>query len=53
VRVGSITTPDIISQLAVPTTTSPRSISNSPDNYLINATEIPAPSSVTDMYCYL
>jgi hypothetical protein len=43
VRVGSITKPDIISQLAVATTTSPRNISNSADDYLINATEIPVP----------
>ena len=52
-RVGLTTKPDIISQRAVPTTTSPRNISNSPDDYLINATEIPAPLSATGMYCYL
>lgn len=53
VRVGSITTPDIISQLDVATTISPRNIANSPDDYFINATEMPAPSSASGLYCYL
>ncbi|WP_413175656.1 hormogonium polysaccharide secretion pseudopilin HpsB [Anabaena azotica] len=53
VRVGSITAPEIISQLSVATIASPRNISSSPDDYFINATEMPAPSSATGMYCYL
>lgn len=51
VRVGSVTAPAIVSQLSS-TNDSPKNLSTSPDDYLINSTEMPAPASATDLYCY-
>jgi prepilin-type N-terminal cleavage/methylation domain-containing protein len=56
VRNGSITKPPTVvgGELSSPTTTSPRNISTTPNDYLINTTEMPAlsSSSATDLYCY-
>ncbi|TAF11217.1 MAG: type II secretion system protein [Nostocales cyanobacterium] len=51
VRIGSVTAPNIVSQL--PTVIDlPRHLSTSPNDYLINTTEMAAPASATDLYCY-
>ena len=50
VRVGSINTPTIVSQLE-PNQDSPRNLANSPNDYLINTSEMPAPASANELYC--
>jgi prepilin-type N-terminal cleavage/methylation domain-containing protein len=55
IRTGAITAPstdEII--LAVPTLAAPRRVSGSPGDYLINATNMPAPTSAsaTSLYCF-
>ncbi|MEA5551287.1 hormogonium polysaccharide secretion pseudopilin HpsB [Anabaena cylindrica UHCC 0172] len=48
---GSITTPDVVDTLSVPTTGSPRNITATPGDYLVNTTKMPAPTSATGLYC--
>ncbi|BAY01116.1 hypothetical protein NIES19_03460 [Anabaena cylindrica PCC 7122] len=51
VRTGSITTPVVVSTLSTPTTGSPRNITATPGDYLVNTTKMPAPTSATGLYC--
>jgi type II secretory pathway pseudopilin PulG len=51
VRVGSIAAPTIVSQLD-PTQDSPINLPKNPNDYLINHTEMSAPKSATELYCY-
>jgi type II secretory pathway pseudopilin PulG len=51
VRIGSVTAPTIVSQLSANTDTH-RNLTISPNDYLITTTEMPAPTSATDLYCY-
>lgn len=51
VRVGSVTTPSIVSQLDYHQD-SPRNLASSPSDYLFNSAEMPPPASVSELYCY-
>ncbi|MBD2293553.1 type II secretion system protein [Anabaena sphaerica FACHB-251] len=51
VRIGSVTAPTIVSQISANTDTH-RNLTISPNDYLITTTEMPAPTSATDLYCY-
>ena len=55
IRTGAITAPSTDEiRLAVPTLAVPRRVSGSPGDYLINATNMPAPTSAsaTSLYCF-
>ncbi|WP_353931324.1 hormogonium polysaccharide secretion pseudopilin HpsB [Okeanomitos corallinicola TIOX110] len=50
VRLGSIAEPTIVSQLSA-TQNSPRNVATTPEDYLINTSEMPAPASSGELYC--
>jgi type II secretory pathway pseudopilin PulG len=50
VRIGSINKPTIVSQLTS-TQDAPRNLAITPDDYLINTSEMPPPSSPSELYC--
>lgn len=53
IRTGSITTPSTVTPtFSVSSEASPRNVDTNPDDYLINQTNMPVPTSATGLYCF-